>query len=172
MLVDGRPSLASELKRASKELRQFVAEEIATLLSSRGFLDCLPGHLPPDEASQQRLQLVMSRLRSIAALAEPETRRTAGAPRAMAPQVRPTRTTPMARSAMGPNTWRPRRPGNIAGFAYDAASRILTVHFSSGRVYEYDGVPAQVVEGWKAAASAGRYHHQWIRDRYHYRRVV
>lgn len=67
-VVDGRDSLLVELEQADPELRRGVAEAIGRLLAARGFLDSLPGHLPGDAASQQRLPELLLKLRRIAAL--------------------------------------------------------------------------------------------------------
>ena len=61
-VVDGRPELADEVARASGALRTFIAQEIKALLDVRPFHDALPGHLPSDTASQQRVPLVLDRL--------------------------------------------------------------------------------------------------------------
>lgn len=183
VVVDGRPSLITELGTAPRELRTFVAEEVGRLLGEPDFLDALPGHLPPDPASQQRLPLLLSRLRAIAAPLASEQRqrpavthdkvRTPAGTRPAPPRPVEHRHAQLAipSGPAGTAVWRPVRSSNIASFAYDSASRVLTVHFRRGGVYEYEDVPAQIFEGWKAAASAGRYHHRWIRDRYRCRRV-
>ncbi len=58
-----------EMADADSALRQGVAEALDRLLATRGFLDSLPGHLPGDAASQERLTDLMRKLRRIAALA-------------------------------------------------------------------------------------------------------
>lgn len=68
-VIDGRDSLLKEMANADSALRQGVAEAFDRLLSTRGFLDSLPGHLPGDAASQERLPDLMRKLRRIAALA-------------------------------------------------------------------------------------------------------
>lgn len=70
-VVDGRESLLSELQASEPELRNGVAAAVALLLATRGFMDSLPGHLPGDAASQQRLPDLVSKLRRIAALSGP-----------------------------------------------------------------------------------------------------
>ncbi|MFN9046471.1 MAG: hypothetical protein ACK5Y7_20655 [Betaproteobacteria bacterium] len=67
-VIDGRESLLIELRQALPELRRQVGTAIAQLMASRGFLDSLPGHLPGDAASQERLPDLQARLRQIAAL--------------------------------------------------------------------------------------------------------
>jgi predicted nucleotidyltransferase len=68
-VVDGRDSLLTELEQADPALRQAVAEAVSRLLATRAFVDNLPGHLPGDDASQQRLPDLLLKLRRIAALA-------------------------------------------------------------------------------------------------------
>src|SRR5690606_20074038 len=68
-------------------------------------------------------------------------------------------------------TWQPLRSTNIQRFSYEPASQVLTVKFVKGGAYEYYGVPMEIFTGFKGAASAGRYHHRWIRKRYRYKRV-
>jgi hypothetical protein len=67
-VVDGRTALVDEIDASPIAVRHFVATTIAELLKNARFRDSLPGHLPPDKASQQRLPLVLRRLRAIAAL--------------------------------------------------------------------------------------------------------
>jgi hypothetical protein len=67
-LVDGRSELHSEIERAARGVRRYLAHTIATLLDSDAFLEALPGHLPADAAGQARRPLVEARLRAIATL--------------------------------------------------------------------------------------------------------
>ena len=60
----------------------------------------------------------------------------------------------------------------IRRFRYDERRRRLTVTFVSGEVYEYEDVPPEVTEDFRAARSKGRYFGPNIRDRYPYRRVT
>ena len=71
-VVDGRAALVSELAAEEESLRAYVSTGIRRLLGQSGFIDALPGHLASDEASQQRLPLVLDRLRAIARLSEPD----------------------------------------------------------------------------------------------------
>lgn len=67
-VVDGRKALIDELREERADLRAFISTTIQKLIQQPGFMDCLPGHLPSDEASQRRLPLVLERLHQIAAL--------------------------------------------------------------------------------------------------------
>jgi hypothetical protein len=49
-------------------VRSYLAKEIKNLISIPEFNDALPGHLPPDTASQERAGTIFSRLKEIASL--------------------------------------------------------------------------------------------------------
>ena len=59
----------------------------------------------------------------------------------------------------------------IRRFSYDEPRRRLRVTFTSGDVYDYDGVPPEVEADFRAAFSKGRFFGPNIRDRYPYRRI-
>jgi len=65
-LLDGRPELGAEVRTSPEEVRDFLARTFREFLQDRDFLDALPGHLLPDSASQQRIPLLMERIREIA----------------------------------------------------------------------------------------------------------
>ncbi len=64
-VLDGRPEIISEIRSSSKELKTFLAGAFRGLLAQQGFRDALPGHLPPDRASQARLPRLIKRLEEI-----------------------------------------------------------------------------------------------------------
>jgi hypothetical protein len=68
-VVDGRPALVDEVKRAPAQLRRVLAATIERWLDAPDFLAAVPGHLPGDAASQARGPLVLERLRAMAATA-------------------------------------------------------------------------------------------------------
>lgn len=70
-LVDGRRELVDECARSEPELRAYLAERAAALLGTPAFLEALPGHLPGDAASQQRLPDLIATLKRVAGLANP-----------------------------------------------------------------------------------------------------
>jgi len=49
-------------------VRSYLAKEIKKLLSIREFNDALPGYVPPDAASQERIGTIISRLEEIGSL--------------------------------------------------------------------------------------------------------
>ena len=59
----------------------------------------------------------------------------------------------------------------IRSFGYDEPRRRLRVTFTSGDVYEYDGVPPEVNAAFRGAFSKGRFFGSNIRDSYPCRRV-
>lgn len=67
-VVDGRVELVGEIRRARNDVRSYLAQEIARLRSESTFLDALPGYLPADAASQERIIIVLARLEEIASL--------------------------------------------------------------------------------------------------------
>jgi hypothetical protein len=67
-LLDGRPELVDEIRIAPDDVKGYLAQKFGEFLKSRHFLDALPGHLMPDSASQQRIQILIERMKSIASL--------------------------------------------------------------------------------------------------------
>ena len=62
-MVDGRPSIVDQLTRTSDALQKFVREQFKTLMSQQNLENHLPGLL----TDQNRVELVLSRLSSMAA---------------------------------------------------------------------------------------------------------
>jgi predicted nucleotidyltransferase len=67
-VIDGRAEVVEELLDAAGDVKVYLAERFDGLLRESSFMDSLPGHLPPDQAGQLRLPLVVSRLKAVAAL--------------------------------------------------------------------------------------------------------
>lgn len=65
-VIDGRKNIVTEVNSATKELREYVVQAIASLLADPFFEESLPGHLPSDQASQQRLPSLRFKLACIA----------------------------------------------------------------------------------------------------------
>ena len=59
----------------------------------------------------------------------------------------------------------------IRRFSYHESARRLRVTFTSGDVYDYDGVPPEVEAEFRAAFSKGRFFAARIRDRYRFERI-
>lgn len=54
-LIDGRESLINECRQASAEIQNYLSEKISALMATGAFRQALPGHLPGDMASQERV---------------------------------------------------------------------------------------------------------------------
>ncbi|HWW24580.1 MAG TPA: KTSC domain-containing protein [Caulobacter sp.] len=54
----------------------------------------------------------------------------------------------------------------IKAFSYDDEGQVLTITFVSGRVYAYQGVPADVAQGLRLAFAKGEYFNKAIRVRF------
>jgi len=64
-VIDGRVNIVEEVALSAPDLRDYLAEASQQLLSESRFIDALPGYLLPDEGSQQRLQILLSKLTGI-----------------------------------------------------------------------------------------------------------
>lgn len=64
-VLDGRPELIEEVKGAETELKKYLKDRLEGLLKNQNFIEALPGHLPPDSASQARVDLIISRIEKI-----------------------------------------------------------------------------------------------------------
>jgi hypothetical protein len=60
----------------------------------------------------------------------------------------------------------------IEGVDYDRARLQLRVTFTTGRIYEYANVPADVVAELLSAGSRGAYFNRRIRDKYPFREIT
>lgn len=56
----------------------------------------------------------------------------------------------------------------IGAFAYDPASRTLTVTFRSGRRYRYHQVPAETYQAMRESFSKGAFFNRHVRDQFHF----
>ena len=70
-VIDGRLELLEEVGRESEELRHFISFIFRQWLEDRDFQAAIPGHLPPDTVLQDRLPILMNRIRQLAG--EPRT---------------------------------------------------------------------------------------------------
>lgn len=67
-VVDGRANILLDVEQAPAALRRYVTDAVRSLLAAPAFAESLPGHLPSDVASQQRLPSLRKKLQNIAAL--------------------------------------------------------------------------------------------------------
>lgn len=52
----------------------------------------------------------------------------------------------------------------IASIGYDADGAVLEIEFTTGDIYQYQGVPADVHAGLMQAESHGRYFNEHVRE--------
>lgn len=67
-LIDGRDTLLAECHASPADLRTYLAHRWSALLHNPAFLEALPGHLPGDAASQDRLPDLLDKLERLARL--------------------------------------------------------------------------------------------------------
>lgn len=58
------------------------------------------------------------------------------------------------------------KSSNLLSIGYDARDMILEVQFTSGAIYQYDGVPADVHKALMDAHSPGKYFAANVRNTY------
>jgi hypothetical protein len=64
-IIDGRESLGEEIAESDTGVASYVREEFNSMLENKTFIDALPGFLQPDDASQERAELILARMKSI-----------------------------------------------------------------------------------------------------------
>jgi len=64
-VMDGRPELIDEIAASSVELRHYLSEQCASLLTMPKFGDSLQGMVFPDESLAERVQMLMERFQQI-----------------------------------------------------------------------------------------------------------
>lgn len=67
-VIDGRTRIVEEVADYPEDIRSYLKNSLHQLLSEDDFLEAIAGHLPPDIASQQRLPLVLEKMRRISSL--------------------------------------------------------------------------------------------------------
>lgn len=65
-VIDGRPELLSEIQSSEPALVGAIASRFQELLKNPDFVQSIPGHMPSDAASQQRVPRILQLLRDIA----------------------------------------------------------------------------------------------------------
>ena len=64
-VLDGRLEIVEDILPADEKIKTYIAEQFRKLLKNNEFLDAMPGHLPPDQASQERIPIIEERMRRI-----------------------------------------------------------------------------------------------------------
>jgi predicted nucleotidyltransferase len=65
-VLDGRLEIVKDVQESDREIKMYLAYQFKHLLENDEFLDALPGHLLPDQASQRRTKILEDRMRYIA----------------------------------------------------------------------------------------------------------
>lgn len=61
-----RPEIVDDVGNSASALVEFLSARFAALITDRGFMAALPGHLPGDQANQLRIPVVIERIKAIA----------------------------------------------------------------------------------------------------------
>jgi predicted nucleotidyltransferase len=67
-VVDGRPSIVQEILQQPGEVAQYLKSEFDELISDGAFLQSVPSHFLPNALDQERVSVVLARIREIAGL--------------------------------------------------------------------------------------------------------
>ncbi len=67
-IIDGRSELINEICVSDPSLRMFIQNQFNKMINNNQFIEALPGYLPPDTASQERIGLLKKRIDTLATL--------------------------------------------------------------------------------------------------------
>jgi predicted nucleotidyltransferase len=67
-LINGRVEILEDIKNSEPDLKAFIIESLQGFLEDELFLEALPGHLLPDQASQGRRSIILDRIKKIVEL--------------------------------------------------------------------------------------------------------
>ena len=68
-LINGRVEILEEVKNSEPDLKDYIIKSLKGFLENELFLEALPGHLLPDQASQGRRSIILERIKKIVAVA-------------------------------------------------------------------------------------------------------
>ena len=63
--INGRVEILEDIKNSEPDLKDFIIKSLQGFLEDELFLEALPGHLLPDQASQGRRSIIMERIKKI-----------------------------------------------------------------------------------------------------------
>ena len=66
--INGRAEVIEDIKRSKPDLKNFIVKSLQGFLEDEFFLEALPGHLLPDQASQGRRSIILGRINQVVAL--------------------------------------------------------------------------------------------------------
>jgi hypothetical protein len=64
-LINGRVEIIEEIKNSEADLKEFIINTLKGFVDDDLFLEALPGHLLPDQASQGRRSIILERIKII-----------------------------------------------------------------------------------------------------------
>lgn len=67
-VVDGRQEIIKEINQVGRALSSELSKRLRILLQDSRFIDSVSGHIPPDDASQARVPMVIKTLKEIAGI--------------------------------------------------------------------------------------------------------
>lgn len=66
--INGRVEILEDIKNSESDLKDFIIKSLQGFLEDELFLEALPGHLLPDQASQGRRSIILERIKIIVKL--------------------------------------------------------------------------------------------------------
>jgi hypothetical protein len=66
--INGRVEILEDIKNSEPGLKDFIIKSLQGFLEDELFLEALPGHLLPDQASQGRRPIILERIKKIVEL--------------------------------------------------------------------------------------------------------
>jgi len=63
--INGRAEVIEDVKNSEPDLKDFIVKSLQGFLEDEFFLEALPGHLLPDQASQGRRSIILERIKKI-----------------------------------------------------------------------------------------------------------
>jgi predicted nucleotidyltransferase len=67
-VINGRVEILEDIKNSEPDLKGFIIQSLQGFLEDELFMDALPGHLLPDQASQGRRSIILERIKKIVEL--------------------------------------------------------------------------------------------------------
>lgn len=65
LVLDGRPEIVTDVLKCSTHLKEYLKKEFSGMIQNRAFNDALPGHLNYSTLSEERLSIVLERIKAI-----------------------------------------------------------------------------------------------------------
>ncbi len=66
--INGRVEILEDIQNSEQDLKAFIIKSLQGFLEDELFLEALPGHLLPDQASQGRRSIILERIKKIVGL--------------------------------------------------------------------------------------------------------